>query len=106
VRYRGDCEGIDGAQLVQRHRLVPPGLVLPGQVERLVRTLPGLRAMSRQATDFAEPCQVPGTIPHPTGADTLADPLLQPPAPLPEAALERSGMAQARQHPSQQLPFA
>jgi hypothetical protein len=39
--------GIDGAKLVQRERLVPAFLVLPGQVERLASVLPGLLAAPR-----------------------------------------------------------
>jgi hypothetical protein len=46
---------MEGAKLVQRERLVPAFLVLPGQVERLARVLPGLLAVSRQTTDLAEP---------------------------------------------------
>jgi hypothetical protein len=38
--------GLDGAKLVQRVRLIPAFLVLPGQVERLARVLPGLLAVS------------------------------------------------------------
>ena len=48
--------GMDDAKLVQRERLVPAFLLLPGQVERLARVLPGLLAASRQTTDLAEPC--------------------------------------------------
>src|SRR5262249_16932021 len=40
--------GIDNAKLVQRVRLVGTLFVLPGQVERLARVLPGLLATSRQ----------------------------------------------------------
>jgi hypothetical protein len=47
--------GLDDAKLVQRERLVPACLPLPGQVERLARVLPGLLAASRQTTDLAEP---------------------------------------------------
>ena len=47
--------GLDDAKLVQRERLVPAFLLLPGQVERLARVLPGLLAASRQTTDLAEP---------------------------------------------------
>jgi len=39
--------GIDDAKLVQRARLVGTFFALPGQVERLVRMLPGLIAVSR-----------------------------------------------------------
>ena len=49
----GGGMGLDGAQLVQRERLVPARLLLPGQVERLVRVLAGLLAASRQPTGFA-----------------------------------------------------
>ena len=59
--------GMDGAQLVQRMRLVAAFLVLPGQVERLVGVLPGLLAASRQTTDLAEPCD-------PRGPDVAARP--------------------------------
>jgi hypothetical protein len=48
--------GMDNAKLVQRERLVPTCLLLPGQVERLVRVLPGFLAASRPTTDLAEPC--------------------------------------------------
>jgi hypothetical protein len=47
--------GVDGAKLVQRMRLVPACLLLPGQVERLTCVLPGLIAASRQTTGFTEP---------------------------------------------------
>jgi hypothetical protein len=39
--------GMDDAKLMQRERLVAAFLVLLGQVERLVRMLPGLLAASR-----------------------------------------------------------
>jgi hypothetical protein len=39
--------GMDSAKLVQREGLVPACLLLPGQVERLARVLPGLLAASR-----------------------------------------------------------
>ena len=52
--------GMDNAKLVQCARLVPALLLLPGQVERLVRVLPGLLAVSRQTTDLAEPCDPVG----------------------------------------------
>ena len=54
--------GLDGAKLVQRIRLVGPLFMLPGQVERLVRVLPGLRAASRQTTDLAEPGDQRGDV--------------------------------------------
>jgi hypothetical protein len=46
--------GMDDTKLVQRQRLVSTCLLLPGQVERLARVLPGLLAASRQTTDLAE----------------------------------------------------
>ena len=52
--------GMDGAKLVQRERLVPAFLLLPGQVERLARVLPGLLVVARQTTDLAEPCDPVG----------------------------------------------
>ena len=52
--------GLDDAKLVQRERLVPAFLLLPGQVERLAGVLPGLLAASRQTTDLAEPCDPAG----------------------------------------------
>ena len=56
--------GLDNAKLVQCERLVPACLLLPGQVERLARVLPGLLAVSRQTTDLAEPCDPVGmTLP-------------------------------------------
>ena len=57
----GGGVGLDNAKLVQRERLVPAFLELPGQVERLARVLPGLLAASRQTTDLAEPCHPEGT---------------------------------------------
>ena len=54
--------GMDDAKLVQRERLVPAFLLLPGQVERLAGVLPGLLAASRQTTDLAEPCNPVGMI--------------------------------------------
>jgi hypothetical protein len=39
--------GLDDAKLVQRERLAPAFLELPGQVERLARVLPGLLTASR-----------------------------------------------------------
>jgi hypothetical protein len=81
--------GMDGAKLVQRVRLVPACLLLPGQVERLARVLPGLLAASRQTTDLAEPCDPVGKTEQPARAETFADPLLQQRAPLREASLER-----------------
>ena len=89
---------MDNAQLVQRERLVPAFLVLPGQVERLARVLPGLLAVSRQTTDLAEPCDLVGQTSQPARADTFADRLLQQCAPLREAPLERIGRAQARRN--------
>jgi hypothetical protein len=47
--------GMDDAKLVQRQRLVPAFLELPGQVERLVSVLPGLFAAPCQTADLAEP---------------------------------------------------
>jgi hypothetical protein len=64
--------GMDGAKLVQRARLVPACLLLPGQVERLVRVLPGFIAASRQTTDLAEPRNRVGKTC--ACADTFADP--------------------------------
>ena len=52
--------GMDNAKLVQRERLVPSFLLLPGQVERLAGVLPGLLAAPRQTTDLAEPCDPAG----------------------------------------------
>jgi hypothetical protein len=49
--------GLADAKLVQRERLVPAFLELPGQVERLARVLPGL---------------LPTTPPYPTYAGNMA----------------------------------
>jgi len=46
--------GLDNAKLVQRKRLLPACLLLPGQVECLVRVLPGLLAASCQTTDLTK----------------------------------------------------
>ena len=59
--------GLDNAKLVQRKRLVPTFLVLPGQVKRLACVLPGLLAVSRQTTDLAEPCKPAGAFARPCG---------------------------------------
>ena len=97
--------GMDDAKLVQREGLVPACLVLPGQVERLVRVLPGLLAASRQPTDLAEPC-VTRDVPAARPCGYFADRLLQQRAPLREAPLERRGRAQARHDHSQIVPVA
>ena len=98
--------GMDDAKLVQRLRLVARVLVLPGQVERLARVLPGLLAASRQTTDLAEPCDPAGMTSQRARADIFADRLLQQRAPLREAPLERRGIAQARHDLSQPGPVA
>ena len=46
--------GLDNAKLVQRERLVGMLFMLPGQVERPARVLPGLLAASRKTTHLAE----------------------------------------------------
>src|SRR5262245_35032904 len=88
--------GIDDAKLMQRKRLVPAFLVLPGQVEGLARVLPSLRAMSRQTTGLTELCDPAGLTLQPAGADPFADRLLQQRAPLHEASLEYKDSAQVR----------
>ena len=91
--------GLDGAQLVERMRLAPTFLLLPGQIERLAGVLPGLLTTSRKTTDLAEPGDPVGmTIQH-AHADTFADRLLQQRTPLREAPLERRGRAQACRNP-------
>src|SRR4029453_4689814 len=80
--------GMDGAQLVQRARLVPTCLLLPGQVERLVCVLPGLLAVSRQTTHLAEPCKPGGMTLQTARAETFADRLLQQRLPLCDGPLE------------------
>src|SRR5439155_9258595 len=97
---------LDDAKLVQRERLVPAFLVLPGQVERLARVLPGLLAASRQTTDLAEPCKPGGMTLQTARAETFADRLLQQRLPLCEAPLEHRGRAQARRDPSHIGPVA
>jgi hypothetical protein len=97
---------MDDAKLVQRERLVPAFLLLPGQVERLARVLPGLLAASRQTTDLAEPHNPVGSMTR-ARADTFADRLLQQRVPLREAPPERRGIAQARQdHAQKAAPVA
>src|SRR5713226_127855 len=98
--------GMDGPKLVERERLVPASLELPGQVECLARMLPGLIALSRQTTHLAEPGGMEGTIEQRARADTFAARLLQQRAPLREASLERRGRAQARHDRSQLGPVA
>ena len=98
MRHRGDRQGLEDAKLVQCECLVPAFLVLPGQVERLARVLPGLLAAARQTTDLAEPDDSEGTISQRTRTDTFADPLLQQCASLREVPLERRGITQARRN--------
>jgi len=88
--------GLDNAKLVQRQRLVPACLLLPGQVLCPARMLPGLSAESRQTTDLAEPCDPAGQTDHPAYADTFADALPQQCASLRKTPLERIGRAQVR----------
>src|SRR5512134_1836604 len=97
---RGIGVGMDDAKLAQRVRLAPTFLLLPGQVERLVRVLPGLLAVSRQTADLAEPGDAEGMTSQPACADTFPACLLQQRAALCQVPLERSGIAQARQDPS------
>src|SRR2546422_3874203 len=96
---------MDNAKLVQRERLAPAFLELPGQVERLARVLPGLLAASRQTTDLAEPCDPVGLTLQPARADIFPDRLLQQRTPLREAPLQRRGIAQARCDPLQPRPL-
>src|SRR5262245_49600761 len=95
---------MDNAELMQRERLVAAFLVLPGQVERLARVLPGLRAVPCQPTDLAEPGDVGGMTEQRTSADIFADPLLQQCVRLREAPLEPIGRAQTRRNRSQHAP--
>src|SRR2546427_6797822 len=50
--------------------------LLPGQVERLARVLPGLLAVCRQTADLAEPYDPLGITLQPARADFFPDPLL------------------------------
>jgi len=84
---------MDDAKLVQRERLVPACLLLPGQVERLARVLPGLRTASRQTADLTEPCNPACMTSQRTRADSYAACLLQQRAPLREAPLACLGRA-------------
>ena len=95
---------MDDAKLVQRQRLVPTFLELPGQVERLTRVLPGLLIASLQTTDLAEPGDPVGLTCQPAGADTFAGRLLQQRARLHEAPLERQGRTQVRCHRKDRRP--
>src|SRR5262249_6442448 len=96
--------GMDGAQLVQRVRLLPAFLLPPGQVERLMRVLPGLLAVSRQTPDLAEPYNPVSLLC--ALAETFASRLLQQRTPLREAPLERRGIAQARPDYGHPCPVA
>src|SRR5262245_47116920 len=98
--------GMDDAKLVQRERLLPAGLLLPGQIECLVCVLPGLLAASRQTTDLAEPCDPAGMVSQRPRADTFPDRLLQQRAPLREAPLKCVGIAQARRDRWKYVPVA
>src|SRR6516164_60245 len=97
---------MDDGKLMQRKRLLPALLVLPCQIERLARMLPGLHAVSLQATDLAEQCDPVGLRSQRARAESFADRLFQQRAPLLEAPLERIGIAQARRNWSQQVPVA
>src|SRR5262245_14601301 len=96
---------MDDAKLVQRDGLIATFLLLPSQVERLTGVLPGLLAVSRQATDLAEPCDPGGRLGR-DYVDTFPEPLLQQRAPLSEAPLERIGIAQACHDRWQESPVA
>src|SRR5262249_57776860 len=87
--------GMDNTKVMQRKRLVPAFLELPGQVERLAGVLPGLIAVFCQTTDLAEPCDPEGMASQHASADSFADPLLHKRAPLCEAPMECKGIAQA-----------
>src|SRR5262245_47309392 len=97
---------IDDAKLVQRERLEPAFLLLPGQVERLAGVLHGLLAASCQTTDLAEPCDPAGLRSQRAYAESYADRLFQQRAPLLDAPLERRGRAQASHERLQQVPVA
>src|SRR5262245_60293254 len=97
---------IDDAKLMQRERLEPAFLLLPGQVERLAGVLHGLLAASCQTTDLAEPCEPAGLRSQRARAESYADRLFQQRAPLLDAPLERRGRAQARRDHWQQVPVA
>src|SRR4030095_16071516 len=102
--HRGSGVGLDDAKLVQRERLIGTMFVLPSQVERLVRVLPGLFTVSPQTTALAELHPVDSTTR--TYTDTFADRLLQQRAPFREAPLERRGIAQARDDQWQHVSVA
>jgi hypothetical protein len=82
---RGICVGMDGAKLVERVRLVPTFLELPGHVKRLAGALPGLLAVARQTTDLAELCDPEGLMLPSACANIFADGFLQQRAPLRKA---------------------
>src|SRR5262249_54590570 len=73
----GIAVGLDDAKLVQRLRLAPTFLLLPGQVERLAGMLPGLLAVPRQPTDLAKPADPVGMTLQCARADSDTDRLLQ-----------------------------
>ena len=85
--------GLDHAKLSQGVRLVPASLCA-GPGRGLAGVLPGLLTLSRQTTDLPQPCDPEGPMSQCARAETFADRLLQQRAPLREAPLERSGIAQ------------
>ena len=90
---------MERAKLVQRARLVPAFLVLPGELEGLAGVLPGLLPASRQPTDLAElgdSERMVGQVPH---EETCSHRLLQQRQPLREAPGERIRSAQVRGDP-------
>src|SRR2546422_7415196 len=95
---------MDNAKLVQRERLAPAFLELPGKVERLASVLPGIIAASRQTTDLAEPRDPVGLTLQRARAGSYADRLFQQRAPLREAPLKCRGRAQVRCDPLQPDP--
>src|SRR5262245_47163421 len=101
---RGVGVGVDSAKLVQRARLGPAFFMLPSQVERLMGVLPALLPASCQTADLTKPCDPVGKTSHPARADTFPDRLLQEPASLREAPLERISSAQAGRDPWPRVP--
>jgi hypothetical protein len=96
---------MDSPQPAERLPLVPARLLLPSELERLVRLLPGLLPASSQQTHVAEPCHMEGLRLQRAGVETFLERLLQERAPVDEVARERVGIAQAHGDGTVEVPL-
>src|SRR5262245_13282669 len=97
---------MDDAKLVQRQRRSGTFCVLPGQVERLARLLPGLIPASLQTPDLTKQCELVGMTLQPARTEMFTARLLQQRARLNEAPLERIRIAKTPCDNSERGPVA